>query len=133
MYQVASRHYAFEGRCFVICVGPYLTMDDIPADLELRNIFTAGSQLYETGGELFPGGSGIIGPDGNWIVGPVAGREEILYADVDLATIGGEQMAFDAAGHYNRPDIFTVQVDERRRDQFTSWPSNGDDTSTKDG
>jgi nitrilase len=44
----------------------------------------------------------------------------VLYADVDLAAIGSEQFAFDAAGHYNRPDIFSVTIDTRRRIQFTT-------------
>lgn len=122
MHHVASRHYAFEGRCFVICVGSYMTMDHVPATFELRSVLDAAGKFGEDADDLLPGGSGIIGPDGNWIIGPVAGREEILYGDVDLASIGGEQLAFDPAGHYNRPDIFSVQVDERRREQFTTWP-----------
>jgi hypothetical protein len=36
-------------------------------------------------------------------------------------------MAFDAAGHYNRPDIFSVQIDERRREQFTTLPVKADE------
>ena len=131
MHHVASRHYAFEGRCFVICVGSYMTMDHVPAAFELRGVLGAAGQFGENADEILPGGSGIIGPDGNWIIGPVAGREEILYADVDLASIGAEQMAFDAAGHYNRPDIFSVQIDERRREQFTTRPVSTDEAVGK--
>lgn len=119
LHHLASRHYAFEGRCFVVCVGSYLRMSDIPDDFELRSVLAEAGQFGDDPEELLPGGSGIIGPDGEWIVGPITGREEIIYADVDLATIAGEQMAFDAAGHYNRPDIFQLTVDERRRDQVT--------------
>lgn len=123
IHHVASRHYAFEGRCFVICVGSYLTMAHVPATFELREVLGAAGQFGADADEILPGGSGIIGPDGNWIVGPIAGEEVILYADVDLTSIGGEQMAFDAVGHYNRPDIFSVQIDERRREHYTSWPA----------
>src|SRR3712207_9517989 len=35
MHQVASRHYAFEGRAFVIAAGTVLRKRDLPADLEL--------------------------------------------------------------------------------------------------
>jgi nitrilase len=132
IHHVASRHYAFEGRCFVICVGSYMTMDHVAANFELRSVLAAAGQFSANPDEILPGGSGIIGPDGNWIAGPVAGREEVVYADVDLSAVGGEQMAFDAAGHYNRPDIFSLQVDERRRDQFTSRPLDEPDPSRKD-
>lgn len=120
IHHVASRHYAFEGRCFVVCVGSYLTMDHVPASFELRDVLNAAGQFGADADEILPGGSGIIGPDGQWVVGPVAGEEVILYADVNLAAIGGEQLAFDAAGHYNRPDIFSVTIDTRRRVQFAT-------------
>jgi nitrilase len=55
-------------------------------------------------------------------VGPVAGDEVILYADVDLSATGSEKLAFDAAGHYCRPDIFSVTIDTRRRVQFSILP-----------
>jgi predicted amidohydrolase len=120
IHQVASRHYAFEGRCFVVCVGSYLTMDHVPKSFELRGVLGAAGQFGEDADEILPGGSGIIGPDGHWIVGPVAGEEVILYADVNLTAIGAEQLAFDAAGHYNRPDIFSLTIDTRRRVPFTT-------------
>ncbi|MGH2872340.1 MAG: carbon-nitrogen hydrolase family protein, partial [Solirubrobacteraceae bacterium] len=101
IHHLASRHYAFEGRCFVVCVGSYMRVSDIPEDFELRDVVAAGGQFADDGDELLPGGSGIIGPDSRWIAGPVAGREEIVYGDVDLDAIAGEQLAFDAAGHYN--------------------------------
>lgn len=127
IHHLASRHYAFEGRCFVICVGSYFRMSDVPDDFELRSILGAAGQFGEDPEELIPGGSGIIGPDSHWIAGPVSGREEIVYADVELDMIGGEQMAFDAAGHYNRPDIFRLTVDDRPRPQV-DWLSGGSGT-----
>jgi hypothetical protein len=82
-------------------------------------VLEAAGQFGDDPAELIPGGSGIIGPDSQWIAGPVVGREEIVYADVDIDAIAGEQMAFDAAGHYNRPDIFQLTVDDRPRNQVT--------------
>lgn len=122
IHHLASRHYAFEGRCFVICIGSYLRMSDIPKDFELLPILDAAGQFGDDPDELIPGGSGVIGPDGQWIVGPVSGREEIIYVDVDLDAIALEQMAFDAVGHYNRPDILQLTVDDRPRRPVT-WLS----------
>jgi predicted amidohydrolase len=120
-HHVASRHYAFEGRCFVICAASYLRGSDVPADFELAEALQAGVEV-EVGGdreEIMPGGSGVIGPDGSWLAGPVFGREEIVTAVVDLGRIPQEHQALDAAGHYNRPDVFRLTVDERPQDQVT--------------
>jgi nitrilase len=116
MHHVASRHYAFEGRCFVVCAGSYLRLADIPSDFEPMSAFGDLGDLGGSGGELIPGGSGIIGPDGHWVAGPVAHEATIVYGDIDLGRVEEEQMAFDAAGHYGRPDVFQLTVDSRRQE-----------------
>ena len=120
IHHLASRHYAFEGRCYVICVGSYMTTADLPADFELAEAMGAMGEFGGEASELLPGGSGIIGPDGTWVAGPVSGREEIVYGEIDLGRIAEEQQALDSAGHYNRPDVFSLTVDERPRRQV-SW------------
>lgn len=117
IHHLASRHYAFEGRCFVICVGSFMTMDHIPEDFVRRPAMLAGGDFGGDQNTLLPGGSGIIGPDGQWISGPVSGKEAIVYGEIDLDRIGEEQFALDVAGHYNRPDIFDLTVDERPKGQ----------------
>ena len=119
-HHLASRHYAFEGRCYVLCVGSYMTTADLPDDFELVEAMATTGEVGDEAAELLIGGSGIIGPDGSWIVEPVEGREEIVYGEIDLARIAEEQQALDAAGHYNRPDVFSLTVDERPRRQV-SW------------
>lgn len=110
VHHLASRHYAFEGRCYVLCVGAYATARALPDDFEL------GDAMGVSGDDvLLTGGSGIIGPDGRWLAGPTDGEETILYAEIDLGRIGEEQQALDATGHYNRPDVFSLTVDERPR------------------
>jgi nitrilase len=120
IHHLASRHYAFEGRCYVLCVGSYLTTRDLPADFELAEAMGAMGEFDGAAGELLPGGSGIIGPDGSWIAGPVTGKEAIVYGEIDLGRIAEEQQALDAAGHYNRPDVFSLTVDERPKRQV-NW------------
>ncbi|MEW6638330.1 MAG: carbon-nitrogen hydrolase family protein [Actinomycetota bacterium] len=110
IHLVASRHYAFEGRCFVVSVGSVLRRRDIPEDLELFR--EAGIDPDE---QLLSGGSSIIGPDGNYLAGPADAEETILYADLDTSRIAAEQQTFDPVGHYSRPDIFSVSVDTTSR------------------
>ncbi|MBN2204492.1 MAG: carbon-nitrogen hydrolase family protein [Thermoleophilia bacterium] len=112
IHHLASRHYAFEGRCFVICVGSYLTIDHVPAGFPCREAILRGGD-YGEAGVICPGGSGIIAPDASWVAEPVEMREVIVYGEIDLARIGREQMALDSVGNYNRPDVFQLTVDAR--------------------
>ncbi|MDP9384437.1 MAG: carbon-nitrogen hydrolase family protein [Actinomycetota bacterium] len=123
-HHIASRHYAFEGRCFVICAASYLRAADVPEDFDLRELLREGIEVEGDADEWMPGGSGIIGPDGQWVAGPVFGREEIVTAEVDLERIREEQQALDAVGHYNRPDVFRLTVDARPQQQIT-WVGEG--------
>jgi len=125
IHHLASRHYAFEGRCYVVCVGSYLTLADIPKDFECYDAFASAGDFGEGVGVICPGGSGIIGPDSQWIAGPVSMSETILYGEIDLKRIGEEQQALDSAGHYNRPDIFDLKVDMRPRPQVR-WQREAD-------
>ena len=109
MHQIASRHYAFEGRTFVLAVGSIMPAADFPAELDLP------LDLRDTPeANLLNGGSAIIAPDGNYLVEPVYDQETILYADLDLTRIAEEQMALDVTGGYARDDIFTFEVNRAR-------------------
>jgi len=95
--QLASRHYAFEGRCFVLAVGLMMPTRDIPSLLPHQ----------VDGLWVERGGSAIIGPDANYIVEPIYDREQLIVADLDLSMIDRECMNLDVSGHYARPDIFS--------------------------
>lgn len=97
MAQIASRHYAFEGRCFVLAVGLMMRTSDLPGELP----HDVTHEWVERGG------STIIAPDGSYLVEPIYDREELILADLDLTMIDRESMALDVTGHYARPDIFT--------------------------
>jgi len=120
IHHLASRHYAFEGRCFVICVGSFLTFKHVPLGFARREAILAAGDFGGGADVILPGGSGIIGPDGQWIAGPISGKEEIIYGEINLDRIQEEQLALDSAGHYNRPDIFQITVDERPKTQV-NW------------
>ncbi len=104
------RFVALEGRVFSMAAGGLLTTGDVPTGFPLHDELTSVS-----GDEVFDGGSAIAGPDGAWVVPPVAGREELVVADIDLRTVRAERQSFDPAGHYGRPDVFTLTVDRARR------------------
>lgn len=113
--QIASRHYAFEGRCYVLCVGQLLTWNDFPDDEELRRAVAGVGDLGGGADVLFPAGSGIVGPDGEWVAGPAAPEPTIVYGEIDLDRLVGEKAVLDTGGHYHRPDVFSVSVDRRPR------------------
>ena len=108
MHQIASRHYAFEGRCFVLAAGMVLEKGMIPKDYELRD------ELDGLPNVLIPGGSAIISPDGSYIVEPVVGKEELLVAEIETDRALEESLTLDVAGHYSRPDVFEVTVRRKR-------------------
>jgi nitrilase len=98
------RHIAKEGRVFVIgCCSP-VHRDDVPDAYRFK-----GAHLPDVAW-INPGGSAIIDPDGRFLAGPVAEREEILYADLDMGSLRGSRFQLDVAGHYGRPDVFEVTV-----------------------
>jgi nitrilase len=63
--------------------------------------------------EMSRGGSAILSPLGDYLAGPLYGREGIIYADLDPDALAGARFDFDPIGHYARPDVFSFAVDER--------------------
>ncbi len=104
-HQIASRHYAFEGRCFVVAAGSLMRASSLPASLERDSTRAGNDDTW-----VLAGGSAIIGPDGNYLAGPVFETPTILRATVDLRQLDEERMTLDVAGHYARPDVFTFGV-----------------------
>jgi predicted amidohydrolase len=110
MNQVASRHYAFEGRCFVLAAGSLQQAHDLPPELEPHpGIVTDPDQF------VLAGGSAIIAPDGSYLTAPVYNEEALLVADLDLARVREERMNLDVSGHYARPDVLALSVNRGNR------------------
>lgn len=105
MNLIASRHYAFEGRCFVIACGAIMRASELPDELELIEALKQESDTF-----VLNGGSAIIAPDGSLLAGPVFNEEVILTAEIDLSRIAEENLALDVTGHYSRPDIFDFKM-----------------------
>ncbi len=64
------------------------------------------------------GGSAIISPTGEYVAGPLWDQEGILVADLDMAEIARARFDFDVVGHYARPDVFELKVDESSRPPY---------------
>ncbi len=78
MHQIASRHYAFEGRCFVLASGLIMRAKDLPNELRATPSLAAEPEAF-----VLRGGSAIIGPDGKYVVEPVFEQETIIMAELD--------------------------------------------------
>lgn len=116
VHLIASRHYAFEGRCFVLAAGTVQHRADlldglarVGGDHEAQKLLMGMPDA-----QLQFGGSAIIGPDGKEIV--TAGADpDLLIAELDLSAIGRGLASLDTDGHYSRPDVFELRVDRRAR------------------
>ncbi len=106
-WQATLRHIACEGRCFVLGCNQYMTKDMYPDDLK------GLKELDEQPETMCRGGSAIISPLGKVLAGPLYEQEGILFADLDLAAIVRSKFDFDVVGHYARPDVFQLIVNEK--------------------
>ncbi|MEM9821277.1 MAG: carbon-nitrogen hydrolase family protein [Bacteroidota bacterium] len=111
LHQVASRHYAFEGRCFVIAVGQIIRVKDLPEAL------TVSAELKDQPDRLLlNGGSCVIGPDGHYLLPPQFDQIGIIMVEIDqLDRLIGERMTLDTTGHYNRRDVFDLTINKERK------------------
>ncbi|MCP4424238.1 MAG: carbon-nitrogen hydrolase family protein [Chloroflexi bacterium] len=106
-WQATLRHIACEGRCFVLGCNQFVTKSMYPADLP------GIEDLADQPEIMCRGGSVIISPLGAVLAGPLYDEEGILYADLDMAEVARSKLDFDVTGHYGRPDIFQLTVNER--------------------
>ena len=96
------QHIAMEGRCFVLASNQYFTKSMYPK--KYRGLISSDAE------NICPGGSVIIGPDGQIIKGPIWNKTGSITATLDLDSLVKHKMDFDPVGHYNRPDVFEFKV-----------------------
>jgi nitrilase len=125
LHQLASRHYAFEGQCFVLAAGSVLSRGDA-----IQGFHTLGQPqnealaLLETiPGEdkelILKGGSAVIAPDSNYVAGPAFDDACILYAEIQPERITEGRLTLDTQGHYSRPDVFHLEVNVQPQSNVT--------------
>lgn len=117
---VASmQHIACEGRCFVLSANQYAVRADYPDDYPIEE--TAPDAVLSRGNSV------IVDPLGTVLAGPATDGEAILRADLDLGRIAEGKYDFDAVGHYARPDVFRLLVDERPKPVVAPMPGSDPD------
>ncbi|MBL6983665.1 MAG: carbon-nitrogen hydrolase family protein [Anaerolineales bacterium] len=109
IWQATMRHIAFEGRCFVLGCNQFVTKDMYPPDLP------GIEELADQPEIMCCGGSVIISPLGEVIAGPLYDEEGILYTDLDMTEVARSKFDFDVVGHYSRPDVFKMIINEEPR------------------
>ena len=100
------KHIAKEGRVYVIGCAILMRGTDVPEG-------TPGRELW--GGDddwANEGWATIVDPHGEILAGPLKKEEGIVYADLDLGVVRRNRLEFDPVGHYSRPDVFQLTVDE---------------------
>lgn len=102
---LSMRHVALEGRCFVLTACQFIRKGDFPETVRVSLGDGPDSVLMR-------GGSAIISPLGTVLAGPNFEGETILTATLDLGEIARGKFDMDVAGHYSRPDIFQLRVNE---------------------
>ncbi|MGP5308860.1 carbon-nitrogen hydrolase family protein [Vreelandella alkaliphila] len=104
VWQASMRHIAHEGRCFVVSA---CQIQFSPAELGIE------VADWDSNRPLIRGGSLIVGPLGDVLAGPMREQSGLLTAQVDTAQLVQARYDFDVVGHYSRPDVFELTVDER--------------------
>ena len=103
----SMNHIAREGGCWVLATATALTGSDIPESFPDRD------KLFLADEWVNPGGAVVIKPFGGVVAGPLVREKSILYATIDPEAARSARKSLDVAGHYNRPDLFRLEVDRR--------------------
>jgi nitrilase len=103
-----TKFVAMESRSYVVTVGGLLEGDDIDDGFPLKNEMLGIREV------LLNGGTYIVGPDGEDIVPMQEPKETIVYAKLSLQKVLEERQNFDPAGHYNRHDVLSLNINKIR-------------------
>lgn len=105
-----TKYIAKESRSYVASVSALMKAEDISPDLPQAKLMVKNST-----GFLADGGSCLAGPDGEWVIEPVAEKEGLLTAEIDHQKVREERQNLDPAGHYSRPDVTRLVVNQERQ------------------
>jgi nitrilase len=109
--EVTIRHHALESGCFVVNATGWLTEQQIARispDEKLRKGLTGGCM------------TAIVSPEGRHLTPPLTSGEGIVVADLDMALIVKRKRMMDSVGHYARPELLNLTLDDRPKPPMTS-------------
>jgi len=104
------QHIAREGKCWVLSCGVALERKDLPTDFpNLDELYPADEKWINSGDSI------VVSPSGEIVSGPLSKDKGYIIMDIDVELASSSKRALDVAGHYSRPDVFTLQVDKSRK------------------
>lgn len=113
IWQASMRHIAHEGRLFVISA---CQVQPSPRELGID------VPHWDADRPLIRGNSIIVGPLGEVLAGPMQDESGLLIANIDLDELARARYDLDVVGHYSRPDVFSLTVDEREKNTVAFTP-----------
>ena len=105
-WQATIQHIAIEGKCYFVNADMIIRKDSYPADLR-------ADEIKDLPYWVCHGGSCIIDPFGHYVTDPVWDEETVIYADLDMELPASCKMEHDAVGHYARPDVLKLVVEDK--------------------
>jgi nitrilase len=105
------RHIAREGGCWVIGTATAIQASDVPVDFPHRDALFPDEDEWICDGDAV-----VVRPFGGPMAGPLHRQKGVLSAEIDPAAAHAARRSLDVAGHYNRPDIFHLEVNRQPLD-----------------
>ncbi|RDW68214.1 hypothetical protein BP5796_08871 [Coleophoma crateriformis] len=106
----ASRMYAIEGGAFVLVTNQSISSEGLKKNSEGHNAIGKTFMLGGGGG----GAAAVFGPDGRKLTKDTDPTfDGLIYFDIDLDKIDAAKTLADPVGHYSRPDLLRLVVDDR--------------------
>jgi nitrilase len=117
--EATIRHHALESGCFVVNATGWLTEEQvakISPEEKFRKALRGGCM------------TAIVSPEGSHLVPPLTQGEGILIADLDMALIVKRKRMMDSVGHYARPELLHLVLDNRAAHAMEIVPMPGSDS-----
>ena len=106
-WQDTIRHIAIEGHCYFINCDMFFTRADYPKTA------SAGEEIAKLPEIACRGGSCVVDPFGHVVSDTIWDQEGIIYAELDMQKVPVSKMEHDVCGHYARPDVLKLQVEDK--------------------